>query len=314
MKKSLLSLLLSVSLTSLLAQSEISYPHCNCIEKISVDGQFKLTCKDNVVMKGQYNNGLRSGRWTTKTVKGAVIKNAEYVDGKLDGQYELFDYEGNPKLVASFKNGLPDGVWKYFNEKGKIIKIGKYEEGKPMGTWSVFDKNGKKEIVTYNFDDANSSNTIAPPYHNKMKIERDDQSGEWFIIYYPERNPVSDVQPLGGYPLACDLFIKYMTIPSVMMNTYTNFDFNVHLVVEKNSLQSVSSTYEDQIRYNSALPALPFIVSTNPPAKLKKVEHDKHTMELLRQSIEETVILAGPWISSSPVDIYIPFVLNDIRK
>lgn len=296
----------------LMSQSTNEYPHCNCVEKI--DEQYQLICNSNQIVMGQYSNGVKSGKWTTRTAKGTVIKNAEYVDGKLNGKYELFHFDGKPKLVASFSNGQQDGTWQYFNEKGKLIKSGKYQLGNPVGTWTILDKGGKKSIATYDFDNGNSPNSKVPPYFKNGGIERDDQSGEWYIIYYPERNPQSGVQPFGGYALACDYFLKHMTIPTTMMDTYTNFNFNVTLQIENNQLKDINSEYVDRITYNPKMPTLPFIVSTNPPGKLKRVEHNKQSINLLRESIEEVTILMGPWIGNSSADIYIPFVLNDLRK
>lgn len=296
----------------LIAQSTNEYPYCKCVEKINE--QYQLTCNGNQIVTGQYNNGQKSGKWTTKNAKGTVIKNADYVDGRLNGKYELFHFDGKPKLVASFANGQQDGTWQYFNEKGKLIKTGSYKSGNPVGTWTIFDKGGKKAIATYDFDNKNSSNPNAPPYFKNGGIERDDQSGEWYIIYYPERNPKSEVQPFGGYALACDFFLKHMTIPTTMMDTYTNFNFMVKLQVENNAIKNISSSYVDRISYNPSMPTLPFIVSTNPPGKLRRVEHNDKSIDLLRESIEETTMIMGPWIGNSSADIYVPFVLNDIKR
>jgi len=250
----------------------------------------------------------------TRSAKGAMIKSAEYTDGKLDGKYELFYFDGKPKLIAGFVNGLPDGNWQFFNEKGKVIKTGRYRSGSPVGAWTIYDKGGKKAIASYDFDNANSSNPDAAPYLKNGGIERDDQSGEWFIIHYPARSPQAEVEPFGGYALACDFFMKHMTIPTTMMDTYTNFDFNVTLKVERNTVKSISSTIVDGITYNPKLPTLPFIVETNPPAKLKSVEHNSKSIDLLRENIEEVVMLMGPWIGDSSVDVYVPFLLNDIER
>jgi hypothetical protein len=305
----------------IMAQSQNEYPHCNCTEKLNflpdnetLDGHYQLICNNKQIVTGQYIKGLKSGKWITKNAKGTIIKNAEYIDGKLNGKYELFHFGGTPKLVAGFTNGQQNGIWEYFNEKGKIIKTGKYETGGPIGTWIIFDKGGKKAIATYDFDDKSSTNTDAPPYLKDGGIQRDDQSGEWFIIYYPERNSQSEVHPFGGYPLACDFFIKHLTIPSTMIDTYTDFKFNVTAQVENNTIRKVKAALVNRLNYSSKLPSLPFIVSTNPPAKLSRVDHSKHSIGLLAENIEEVIMLMGPWIGNSSVDIYVPFVLNDLKR
>jgi hypothetical protein len=45
-----------------------------------------------------------------------------------------------------------------------------------------------------------------------------------------------------------------------------------------------------------------------------RIDHNKTSIDLLRENIEEVTILMGPWIGNSSVDIYIPFVLNDIKR
>jgi hypothetical protein len=314
--------LTTIGIGELIAQPQNEYKHCNCTENVSylpgskekLDGEYQMTCNGNQILTGQYVNGLKSGKWVTKTAKGTIIKSAEYSEGKLNGRYELFHFDGTPKLVASFTSGQQDGVWQYFNEKRKIIKTGKYQMGSPIGTWTIFDKGGKKVIATYDCDNTNSSNSDASPYFKNGGIQRDDQSGEWYIIYYPERNPQSQIEPFGGYSLACDFFLKHLTIPTTMMDTYTNFNFVVTLQVENNAIKNISTVYADRFSYSPELPTFPFIVSTNPPGKLKRVDHSKHSINLLKEYIEETAILMGPWIGSSTDDIYVPFVLNDIKK
>jgi antitoxin component YwqK of YwqJK toxin-antitoxin module len=303
-------------------QTQINYPHCDCVEKVNYssggkenfDGPYQLTCNNNQIVTGQYVNGLRTGEWTTKTATGTIIKSAKYDGGKLNGKYELFHFGGTPKLVASFSNGQQDGLWKYLNEKGKIIKMGSYQAGTPTGVWTIFDKGGKRIIAAYDFNNQNAPNPSAAPYFKNGGIQRDDQSGEWYIIYYPERNPESEIQPIGGYALSCDLFLRYLTIPPIMMDTYTNFDFGVTLQVENNMVKNMETVFVNGITYNPKLPTFPFIVSTNPPRKLKRIVHSKHSIDLLREDIEETIRIMGPWIGNSTVDIYVPFVLNDIRR
>src|SRR5258706_3682787 len=132
MKKSiqLIYVFTTLGLGQSMAQSQIDYPHCNFAEKLNyspdsnkeLNGEYQLTCSNHPVIMGHYVNGLKSGKWITKTVKGTTIKSAEYIEGKLNGKYELFHFNGTPKLIATFNNGQHDGLWQYFNEKGKIIK------------------------------------------------------------------------------------------------------------------------------------------------------------------------------------------------
>ncbi len=99
-----------------------------------------------------------------------------------------------------------------------------------------------------------------------------------------------------------------------MMDTYTNFNFNVTLQVENNSVKNIKSVYLDKVTYNAKMPSFPFIVTTNPEAKLWRADHSRHSINLLCEDIEEVTLLMGPWIGNSAVDVYVPFVLNDLKR
>lgn len=302
------------------AQSQIDYPHCGCVEKVNVatddkekwDGTYELICKGKQIVSGQYKQGIKTGKWITKTPKGTVIKASEFSDGKLHGKYELFYYDGTPKLTANFVNGQEDGLWQYFNDKGKVIKTGSYQSGKPIGVWSISDKAGRKIVATYNLDTEEFKNTIVPPYYKSGGIDRDDQSGEWYIKYPMEGHSKTSVSPLGGYDLSRDLFLKYLPIPSTLMDTYTNFKFIITLELERNTIKSIKATMPENSNFNSVGLIYPFIVSTNRPGKLHRVEHTARSIQLLQDDIVEAIRVMGPWIGNSTTEIQIPFVLNEM--
>ncbi|MBI3220548.1 MAG: hypothetical protein HYZ44_13625 [Bacteroidetes bacterium] len=318
----LISILVLIRLEQPAAQTQIEYPHCNCVEKVNykendpekLEGVYELICKNKQIITGQYSNGLKSGKWITKTPKGTIIKNAVYVEGKLHGKYELFYFDGTQKLVANFVDGQEDGLWQYFNEKGKIIKSGSYQLGKPVDVWVISDKAGKKALATYNMATVPLTNTEVPSYYKRGGIERDDQSGEWYIKYAVDVNPKSSVEPLGGYDLSHDLFFKYLPIPSTVMDTYTNFDFKVRLQVEGNTVKNIQAKLSDDFEFRYGQPSYPFIVSTNPPGKLKRVQHSKRSINQLEEDIEDAIRAMGPWIGDTTIDIHVPFVLNDVTR
>ena len=314
----LISILVLIRLEQSTAQTQIEYPHCNCVEKINtkendpekLEGAYELICKDKQIVSGSYSNGLKSGKWITKTPKGTIIKNVEYVEGKLHGKYELFYYNGTPKLSGNFVNGQEDGLWQYFNEKGKSIKSGSYQLGKPVDIWVITDKSGKKPLATYNMATVPLTNTEVPSYLKRGGIERDDQSGEWYIKAPIAVNPQSAVQPLGGYDLSRDLFFRYLPIPSTVMDTYINFNFQVRLEVEGNRVKNIQAKLTDDIDFKYRQPSYPFMVSTNPPGKLKRVQHSKRSINQLEEDIEDAIRVMGPWIGNTTIDIRVPFVLN----
>jgi len=308
------------------ANSQVTndYGHCDCTEKVNYsdtdsqirDGEYILTCKGKTIEKGEYKNGLKSGTWILRNQKGVIISKIDYENGVISGNYEMFHFGGKPKLVASFDNGKPVGIWKYFNEKGKIIKTGEYKDGIPVGVWTVMDLKGKKEILKYDFDKKEyilSSNTL---YYPDGGVLRDDESGEWCILYYPKREAKMEIKPIEGYKLSSDFFADYVNIPTVLMNTYVTYEFRGVAKISNGVISDFKLEYKEDADYFEDKPSYPFIVTTNPPDKLKRIEHKIENIESLRERLEASFWLIGPWIPNADgeIEIQIPFILNDIKK
>ena len=184
------------------SQTENGYNHCDCKEIIHYsendnsikNGEYILSCNNSLIEKGSYINGEKDGVWIVINEKGKIVSEIEYTKGKLNGNYKLFTYDGDPKLIAKFIDNQPTGEWKYYNKKGKIIKQGKYENGKPKGTWRAYDKKGKKVIVEYDFDN-NQPLVSTKTKIKKSYLPREDESGEYIIIYYPNRKHLTNNIP-----------------------------------------------------------------------------------------------------------------------
>ncbi|MBL0740403.1 toxin-antitoxin system YwqK family antitoxin [Chryseolinea lacunae] len=326
MKKIILVLLLNTSWVGLTSaqQTVLKYPHCNCVEKITLtetepkkpNGPYEWVCNEVVVEKGQYKDGVKDGQWTNKSGKGVVIARIDYDSGKLNGDYELFHSDGTTKLVAHFDHGAPEGTWQYFNTQGKIIKTGAYHAGKPVGLWTIYDKLGRKALLDYDFDQTSMAPGSVNPYYKNDIMIHDDQSGEYVILYYPDRTPRAEIQPLGGYLLANDYFVQYFTIPPVMMDTYVKYDFVASVAVDHNVVKDINVLFRETMPYYPHAPSFPYIVSTNGAGKLQRVTHSVLNLKYLRSKIQETLLLMGPWLgtTSTPVEIHVPFVLNDLKK
>lgn len=301
------------------SQTEIKYNHCNCKEVINYsendsslkNGEYSFTCSNSLTEKGTYKNGTKDGLWTVKNEKGITISRIEYSEGKLNGKYELFFYEGEPKLNAQFEDNQPIGEWKYFNEKGKITKQGKYENGKPLEIWKVFDKKGKKVISEYDFDNNKSLITTNPKIKNSF-LPRDDESGEYIIIYYPNRKNLTNNVPFEGSIISNKTFIDLLNVPIVLMNTETQYNFGITAKINNGNLIIENIEYFKKLDYKVNKVTFPYIAQTNSPKKIKRIEHTDILIEKMRERIYETLMVLGPWISNSneTFNIHVPFVLN----
>ena len=304
------------------AQTETNYNHCDCKEIVNYsdndnsikNGEYILSCYNSLVEKGNYKNGKKDGVWTVKNEKGKIVSKIEFSDGKLNGNYELFTYDGNPKLKAKFIDNQPKGEWKYFNEKGRIIKQGVYENGKPKGTWKVYDKKGKKVIAEYDFDNNKSLISTKAKIKNSY-LPRDDESGEYIIIYYPNRKHLTNNTPFEGNIVSNKEFIDLLNVPFVLMNTFTKYDFKITAKINEGNLIIENIDYSQNVDYNSTVVSFPYIAQTNSPNKIKKISHSDFTISKMKERIFETLMVLGPWVTNTnnSFEIHVPFVLNKIE-
>lgn len=301
------------------AQSTTKYEHCNCMETINYsitdsnikDGKYELICDNIVVEKGNYKKGYKDGTWSIKNLNGTLISEIEYSNGKLNGNYKLFYYEGARKLEASFENNLPIGQYTYYSKKGKIIKNGKYDNGSPIGVWKIYNKKGKKIIFEYDFD--NKKSLISNNYKSKNPfLPRDDESGEYIIIYSLNKPINSQVKPFGGFTYSNELFVELLNVPLVLMNTFTNFEFQVKAKVKNGAIMVDDVNYS--MHKSSESPYFSYIAQTNSPKKIKRINHNNQSITKIKERIFETLMILGPWIGEveNEIEIFVPFVLNEI--
>lgn len=305
-----------------LSQIETKYNHCDCTEIINYsengslikNGEYILTCKNSHTEKGFYKNGKKDGLWIVKNKEGFTVSKIEYSEGELNGKYELYFYKGEPKLKAQFENNLQIGEWKYYNKKGKIVKQGKYKKGKPIGTWKVMNKKGKKVISEYDFDN-NKELTVSKPKIKKSILPRDDESGEYIIIYFPNRKNITNNVPFEGSIVSNKFFIDLLNVPFVLMNTKTQYEYRITAKITNGSLLIENIEYDNSTDYSINKVSFPYIAQTNSPKKIKQIEHTDFLIEKMKNRIFETLMVIGPWKSNTneSFEIHIPFVLNNIN-
>lgn len=307
---------------TVLGQQTNNYNHCNCTETINYskdglkNGEYRLMSKSNLIETGNYVNDEKDGLWIVNNTNGVLISEINYSKGKLNGDFKQYYYDGKQKIIAKFVNNEPIGEWKYFNKKGKVIKLGKYENGKAVGNWKVFKDNGKKIIAEYDFK--NNKNIISNNSEKEKDsyLPRDDESGEYIIIYYPERANLKTNKPIEGFLKSSFSFVDLFNVPLVLMNTYTSYEFKAFVNIENGLLKIRELKYYNRTRFDSSKPSLPFIAQTNSPKNLHKIEHSEFLKSKVKERLFETLMIIGPWISdsSSEFEIQIPFVLNEISK
>ena len=315
-----LILCLTFMFFTLNAQKTFTLDYCNCLDTIdeiepTLNGNYKRTCDNKIIIEGQFKDGVKDGPWITKSKNGKVIRKLVYSNGLLDQSIELFYSSGVNKLKGSFKNGKKDGKWEYYNTKGAILKEGTFKNGTPVGLWKVYNKKGKKETIVYDFDKNTYLKNNSDPYlFEKAAIVQQDNTHEWFIrqAHNNHENDKFQNKPFEGYPISLELHTLLMEIPMEIWDTYVSQNYSAKINFEKGSIKSVNIELLEGHLKN--VPEIGFFAITNDDQKLKRIDHNPLTMKLLEYNLSEAIWLTGPWISNDDeITIYIPYVINDFK-
>lgn len=111
---------------------------------------FLLVVKDNgainyqVVCDLQAHDGLRDGKVVCKLPNSDTKEiEASFSDGKLDGDYKLYDKDGSTILNSvSFAQGQPDGKQEMYSPRShKLVRVAHWSKGVPNGEEEGFDEN-----------------------------------------------------------------------------------------------------------------------------------------------------------------------------
>lgn len=160
----------------------------------------------NIVVTGNFNKGEREGEWRKqlsssasthllgqqkKAFKEPITSKAEFVDGKLSGDWTCSDAAGRLVFVWGFEDGLRSGLSTWFAPDGKVIRSISYNKNRADGAAHVVvSKNGVPEDVV--FSDGKMRQRIQQKYpaiKGKPPVLRSD---EWFLVPTPLNLTVND--------------------------------------------------------------------------------------------------------------------------
>lgn len=96
-------------------------------------------------LTGEIINGKKEGIWKMKQFVNddyTVVKQMNYSNGMLDGDFYLFDSNGRVMDTLRFVQGT--GLYlDYYNYTGKLKVKGYLRQGRRDGRWSFYDGNGE---------------------------------------------------------------------------------------------------------------------------------------------------------------------------
>ena len=109
------------------------------------DGLWIIYYKDGSSEERYYKNGVLNKEIIIHDATGTSTKKINIVDGKKEGKYTEYDYDGNLMTEGFYKNDKLEGSFKKYNNN-KLFLEGNYKNGILDGKFIVFSDNGEKII------------------------------------------------------------------------------------------------------------------------------------------------------------------------
>lgn len=148
-------------------------------------GAWKLfTTQGDVAAEGQYNFGQRIGAWTRwvgyndspmlkelpfKQFKAPFMSQANFNDGKMEGDWIITDANERKVLVVSLKGGQRNGMTTMYLPNGSIYRQMTYHDSVPVGDMlEVNPKNGEL-VKAGSFDNGRKIVTNSEHYPRNSK-------------------------------------------------------------------------------------------------------------------------------------------------
>lgn len=75
-------------------------------------------------------------------VYGSMIAEAHMKNGKKEGEYARFYFNGNREYQAFYKNDVLNGIERTWNKEGQLISETYYKDGKKNGSYNTWYDNG----------------------------------------------------------------------------------------------------------------------------------------------------------------------------
>ena len=84
----------------------------------------------SIAEKLNYTRDVKTGEWVQYLPGGTLCLKATYINGQLQGKFEIFSSEGKPEYTGQYKDDLRDGIWFTYNANGKVKSKIEYVNGK----------------------------------------------------------------------------------------------------------------------------------------------------------------------------------------
>ncbi len=125
------------------------------------------------IEEANYFNGKLDGDYRSYFVAGQVKSEGSYTNGKRNGEWaNYYAVNGEKKSEGAYVMGIKQGEWKYYHSKGYMKCKGNFVNDVQDGIWTFYGPDGKvTETKQYSKGNEVDSNTIkdTKPVENKSK-------------------------------------------------------------------------------------------------------------------------------------------------
>lgn len=116
-----------------------------------------------------------SGEHRVESTPGVYILRETLRDGERTGAYEENDWVGKPKLRANYLSGKLDGDFRTFHDNGAVKLEGRYASGMRVGQWRLSDRDGR--VLA---EDAGATGWVSSGH--RLPPAQDDELEKWVSL------------------------------------------------------------------------------------------------------------------------------------
>ncbi len=85
---------------------------------------------------------IQNGWFRSRHANGRVHEQGLYVNGKMHGEWTVWDEHGRMRGRQQYLDGLREGQWTAWHKNGRIARRWQYANDQPHGVWLTWDENG----------------------------------------------------------------------------------------------------------------------------------------------------------------------------
>ncbi|MEI8203505.1 MAG: hypothetical protein WCH34_10865 [Bacteroidota bacterium] len=127
------------------------------------------------IEEANYFNGKLDGEYRSYFVAGQVKAEGSYLNGKKTGEWiTYYSVNGEKKSEGYYINGLKQGEWRYYHSKGYMKCKGDFVNDMQEGTWVYYNEEAKvveQKMFSRGYEiDANAPKSTKPADKNKKTV------------------------------------------------------------------------------------------------------------------------------------------------